>query len=73
MATLDVPSPPHPLMHTTPCSTCTPPPPPPLQWAMYRRELMLNLHRWAVDEYLEVAPGVQAAELQAFYKRLMSR
>ena len=40
---------------------------------MYRRELMLNLHRWAVDEYLEVAPGVQAAELQAFYKRLMSR
>ena len=26
-----------------------------------------------MDEYLEVAPGVQAADLQAFYKRLMSR
>ena len=26
-----------------------------------------------MDEYLEVAAGVQAAELQAFYKRLMSR
>jgi hypothetical protein len=40
---------------------------------MYRRELLLNMRRWAVEDYIEVLPRIKATELQDFYRRLMSR
>ncbi|KAG1675762.1 hypothetical protein FOA52_012418 [Chlamydomonas sp. UWO 241] len=46
----------------------------PYQWAMYRQELLLNLSRWRVEEYLEVAPGIGAEQLTEFVsKRLLSK
>ncbi|GAX77819.1 hypothetical protein CEUSTIGMA_g5262.t1 [Chlamydomonas eustigma] len=45
----------------------------PYQWAMYRRELMLNLKRWKVEEYLEVAGHVDAVKLKEFHSRLLGR
>ena len=40
---------------------------------MYRRELLLNMRRWAVEDYIDVIPQIKASELQDFYRRLLSR
>jgi hypothetical protein len=40
---------------------------------VYRRELLLNVKRWAIEDYVEIAPHVTAEDLQSFYRRLLSR
>ncbi|MEW5314724.1 MAG: hypothetical protein WDW38_006196 [Sanguina aurantia] len=42
----------------------------PYQYAMYRRELLLNAKRWSIDEYLLVVMGLTAADLTSFVPRL---
>jgi len=45
----------------------------PYSWAMYRRELLLNLKRWRVEEYSEVIGGITPASLTAFIARMLAR
>jgi hypothetical protein len=40
---------------------------------MYNASLLLEHKRWHMDEYLDVLPHLQAADLAAFFPRLLSR